>query len=212
MSRNLQPRSDLKLGIEQLAHPRSSRRRSAAKKLRQSCDTRAGRPLLSALAKELQDPRTWETQYQIIMALAECGYKKSLSYLRKLASLASLEPMIYIALGDAIVRLARRSDNDPSPIMKLLDTENEWLIEGGFRATAMLHLALSKKTVQKIIAYVSALPNNHHLRFWVAAAAAGWDKMITSKFLQECATSENTDLRKAAAASLQGKHLKWNPL
>jgi HEAT repeat protein len=208
----LQTKYDINLAIEQLTHPRSSQRRSAAKKLRQSRNIQAGNYLLSALAKEVQDPRTWETQYQMIMALAECGYKKSLSYLRKLASSASLEPMIYVALGDAIVRLARRSDNDPTPIMKLLATKNEWLIEGAFRAISTLHLTLNKKAVQKIIAYVSALPNDHHLRFWVAAAAAEWDKAITSRFLQECITSENSDLRKAAAASLQGKYLKWNPL
>jgi hypothetical protein len=148
----------------------------------------------------------------MIMALAECGYKKSLPYLRKLASLDGLEPMIYVALGDAIVRLARRSDNDPTSIMKLLDTKNECLIEGAFRAIAMLHLVLNKKAVQKIIAYVSALPNNHHLRFWIAAAAAGWGKVATSKFLQECVTSESSDLRKAAGASLKGRYLKWNPL
>ena len=212
MSRKLQPRCDINLAIEQLAHPRSSQRRSSAKKLRQSCDIQAGYHLLSALANEIKDSRTWETQYQMIMALAECGYKKSLPYLQKLASSNGLEPMIYVALGDSIVRLARRGDNDPTPIMKLLDTKNEWLIEGAFRAIAMLHLALSKKAVQKVIAYVSALPNNHHLRFWVAAAAAGWDKVTTSKFLQECATSENNDLRKAAAASIKGKYLKWNPL
>jgi len=212
MSRKLQPRYDINLAIEQLAYPQSSQRRSAAKKLRQSRDTQAGHHLLSAFAKEVQDPRTWETQYQMIMALAECGYKKSLPYLRKMASLAGLEPMIYVALGDAIVRLARRSDNDPAPIMKLLDTKSEWLIEGAFRAIAMLHLTLNIKAVQKIIAYASTLPHNHHHRFWVAAAAAGWDKMTASKFLQECVTSENSDLRKAAAASLKGKYLKWNPL
>jgi hypothetical protein len=212
MSKTLQPKYDINLAIEQLTHPRSSRRRSAAKKLRQSHDTQAGYRLLSALKKEVQDPRTWETQYQMIMALAECSYNKSLTYLWKLASLAGLEPMIYIALGDAIVRLARRSDNDPTPIMKLLDTKNEWLIEGAFRAIAMLHLALNKKAVQKIIAYVSALPNNHHLRFWIAAAAAGWDEVITSNFLQECVTSESKDLKKAALASIKGKYLKWSPL
>jgi len=44
----------------------------------------AGSLLLTALQREMQDPRTWETQYQMIMALGACGCPPALPYLQTL--------------------------------------------------------------------------------------------------------------------------------
>jgi hypothetical protein len=61
--------SELEILMSQLQSPHSPKRRSAAKKLRKLGDPVAGPALLEALKHELPDPRTWETQYQMIMAL-----------------------------------------------------------------------------------------------------------------------------------------------
>src|SRR5713226_6405780 len=65
--------SELEILIGQLRSPHSPKRRSAAKKLRKLGDPIAGPALLDALKQELPDARTWETQYQMVMALAHCG-------------------------------------------------------------------------------------------------------------------------------------------
>jgi hypothetical protein len=49
-------------------------------------------------------------------------------------------------------------------------------------------------------------------RFWIAAAAAGWNGANVERFLQECATSGRDDLERAASASQKKKYMKWNPL
>jgi HEAT repeat protein len=67
--------------VEQLASPQSAKRRSAAKKLRKLKAAEAGPALLAALERELQDARTWETQYQMVMALGECGHRAALPFL-----------------------------------------------------------------------------------------------------------------------------------
>ena len=88
----------------QLVDKRSAKRRAAAKKLRKRRDPAAGPALTAALDAEIADKRTWETQYQMIMALAESGVHDVLPLLREVAAM-DLEPMVLIAVGDALVRL-----------------------------------------------------------------------------------------------------------
>ena len=70
-----------------LGDKRSARRRLGAKRLRQQPDPTAGPALLAALRLEVRDPRTWETQYHRIMALAACGYTPALPVLEELTRL-----------------------------------------------------------------------------------------------------------------------------
>jgi hypothetical protein len=100
-----------------LEHRLSPKRRAGAKRLRKIRKASAGPTLLKALQKELRDPRTWETQYQMIMALGESNYRRALPYLRSLIHQPFTATMLYTALGDAIVRLGRQHSNDPAPYL-----------------------------------------------------------------------------------------------
>ncbi|MEV6973227.1 hypothetical protein [Kitasatospora sp. NPDC093806] len=70
--------STLDKAVEQLGHRLSPKRRSAATRLRRLADPAAGPPLLEALEREVRDSRTWETQYQMVMALGMCGHRPAL--------------------------------------------------------------------------------------------------------------------------------------
>ncbi|WP_305815346.1 HEAT repeat domain-containing protein [Photobacterium leiognathi] len=72
--------TDIQPLIEQLNNKASAKRRSAAKKLRKLKNKDAGPALLEALKNELKDKRTWETQYQMIMALGESGHTDGLDF------------------------------------------------------------------------------------------------------------------------------------
>lgn len=198
--------------IALLAHPRSPQRRTGAKRLRRLRDPRAGAPLLDALRREVQDPRTWETQYHLIMALGECGYREALPYLRELTTAHFEATMVYVALGDAIVRLAREHENDPAPVLALLGSGNDMLVEGAFRAVALLRLTLTEQAVRDIIAFASARGPDHHLRFWVIAAAAGWRGPHVEAFLLDCRRGGRPDFQEAVDASLAHRYLRWRPL
>src|SRR5262245_42924676 len=95
--------------IELLRHKHSAKRRSGAKRLRKLRRPESGPPLLAALRDEVRDPRTWETQYHMIMALAEAGYAPALPYVEELSRQPFEATMVYTALGDALVRLGRSS-------------------------------------------------------------------------------------------------------
>jgi hypothetical protein len=198
--------------IELLRHKQSPKRRSGAKRLRKLRRPESGPALLAALRDEVRDPRTWETQYQMIMALAESAYTPALPYLEQLSQQPFEATMVYTALGDAIVRLGRSSAEDPEPVLRLMDSGNERLIDGAFRAVAMLRLRLDQAAVDRIVAFVSACPPADGLRFWVAAAAPGWRGPAVEAFLNACAQGPREDVREAALAALQGKYRKWSPL
>ena len=68
-------------------------------------DARAAPAVRTALAQEVRDPRTWETQYQMIMALGATGDEADVQVLKALALDEREATMVNMALGDALVRL-----------------------------------------------------------------------------------------------------------
>lgn len=203
---------ELSEAIALLDHPRSPKRRSGAKRLRRLGDSRACRPLHLALEDEVRDPRTWETQYQLIMALAMSGCREAAPFLEELAARSLEATMVYTALGDALVRLGREHEQDPTPARRLMAPGNAMLTDGAFRAVAMLRLTLTEEAVRDIVDFASGLPMDHFLRFWVAASAAGWHGEHVEEFLRLCLGSSREDLRRAASASLKQEYVAWRPL
>lgn len=198
--------------VAQLGDKKSPKRRSAAKKLRKLKDVDAGPSLMAALETELKDVRTWETQYQMIMAIAECDYKPALPFLNELAKQDFEATMVYVAIGDAIVRLSIESESDVTPILKLLNIGDEMLVDGALRAMAMLKMVPSDSHIEKIIDYVSKSKVNEGIHFWVLAAAPGWPEIKVDKYLDYCAKSSREEIINAVALARQKKYKKWNPL
>jgi hypothetical protein len=198
--------------ILQLKDRASAKRRSAAKHLRKMEDPTAGPALLEALKHELRDERTWETQYQLIMALGTCCVRDALPYLEELATRPFEATMVYTAIGDALVRLSRAHEHDASKAVDLLRSGNERLIDGALRAVAMLRMKPSAAEVDAILRFVQPLSLESGLRFWPAAAAAGWSGKLRDAFLADCSRSSRQDLRDAAARSSQGQYKTWNPV
>jgi HEAT repeat protein len=191
----------------------SAKRRSAAKKLRKLQAEEAGPALLEALRAELDDPRTWETQYQMIMALGECKHIDSLEFLTNLADRDFSATMIYVAIGDATTRLRLlQADSIKSSIDIVQQSKNAMLIDGILRAIAMLRLELDDQSIETIIQYGNRLDINSHSRTWIAAAAPGWPIEKTKRFLEECLRSNNQQTQRAAEAALSKRYVKWSPL
>ena len=203
---------DVSGAVELLGHRLSAKRRAGAKRLRKLKRFEAGPALLGALRREVLDARTWETQYHMVMALAESEYAPALPDLEVLARRPFEATMVYVALGDALVRLGRASADDAGPVLRLLSSGNDMLIGGALRAVAMLRMRPDDETVGRILDFASARPPADGLRFWVAAAAAGWRGPAVETFLAACALDLRADVREAALASARGEYRKWSPL
>lgn len=196
--------------LEYLRSKQSAKRRSAAKKLRKLAAREAGPQLLSALQAEVKDARTWETQYQMVMALGECGYADSSLFLEELSRHSFEATMVYVAIGDALVRLSK---NKISTVLQFIDQErHSSLIDGALRAMAMLRLVPEEKDIARILDYAGSLPVDDGNRFWVIAACPGWPTKVIERFLEDAANSSRSDCQEAVLLAKSGKYKSWNPL
>ena len=198
--------------ISQLKDKKSPKRRSAAKKLRKLKNIDAGPFLLTALKEELKDLRTWETQYQMIMAIGECGYKPALDFLQSLANQAFEATMVYVAIGDAIQRLSMQNEQDVISVFKAIDSGNDMLIDGAIRAMAMLKMVPVESHIEKIINYVTSKNKSDGMHFWVLAAAPGWSGQKVEDYLAFCSTSKRDAITNAVELARKQKYKKWSPL
>ena len=174
---------DLYSLIEQLQHESSPKRRAAAKKLRKLKVNEAGQALLTALKKEIQDKRTWETQYQMIMALGETQYLEGLDFLYQLAQQDFEALMLYIALGHAITNLELIDSHEPISLLDWISNDKHQLVSGSLRSFAMNQIILKDEVISKIIIYVF-IPENIDIQFWAVAAMPGWPKALTHETLE----------------------------
>ena len=86
----------------------------------------------------------------MIMAMGECVYKKALPFIIELSERDFEATMIFVAIGDAIVRLSRNG-NDASSVVDLLESQNDMLIDGALRAMAMLKMVPSPDQIDQIL-------------------------------------------------------------
>lgn len=199
---------------EQLKNKSSAKRRVAAKNLRKLKDSKAGAALLAALIAEVSDKRTWETQYQMIMALGQSGYSESLGVLIDLSNKKFESSMIYIALGDAITTLEVAMDHPNLSLERWIWGDLSDLVQGGLRSLAMNRSVPDNRLIEHIITHVTK-SDGHMSNFWAVAASPGWPSVLSKPFLEaviENGEYESEDVLKAAKASLRGQYLKWSPL
>ncbi len=215
--------TDLQTLIDQLSNSKSDKRRSAAKNLRKLRAKEAGSALLTALKAEVMDKRSWETQYQQIMAIGECEYEAALPFLHELNNQHDFGDalMQYVALGDAIVRLERTSDHDATPVLQFLnasmsspsDKRKAMALDGALRAMAMQKMKPDQAIIAEIISGVSKLTTNGSgLPFWVLAAAPGWNGPDVQQFIQTHINSARSDVQQAAQLAQNKQYKKWTPL
>jgi HEAT repeat protein len=200
--------------VEQLKNKGSAKRRSAAKKLRKLKANKAGPALFEALKHELEDKRTWETQYQMIMALGESEHTDSFEFLTDLAEKKFEATIIYVAIGDAITRLTYSSTGSIHRIIKYLDSKNydPLFIDGLIRAIAILKIVPNENDIRRFVNYATSPETSVNNLTWIASAAAGWKGIEVENFLNWCQKSENLQTKRAAEAALNNKYLKWSIL
>lgn len=120
--------------------------------------------------------------------------------------------MIYIGLGDALVRLKVQSLEDGAPILELMESENKMLVDGVFRAMAMLRLVPTPAQIDQILQVVKMKPIDDPGRIWPLAAAPGWTGDNVQQFIDESLKSSAAEIVKAAEFAAEKKYRKWSPL
>ncbi|MGY5007207.1 HEAT repeat domain-containing protein [Streptomyces sp. 900105755] len=196
----------LEKALIQLSDRASAKRRSAAKRLGKLADETAGPALLHALQREIRDRRTWETQYEMIMAIGACGYRPAIGFLAELAQEPTDATALHLALGDSIVRLRSPQDGFAAPLEWCLGRGDPSLVDGALRAIAALRAVLDAGTVDRVLDFLDQLDPYDGLRYWAAVAAVEWPGDRVRTFLESCAGGPRKDVADAATTSLEKRH------
>lgn len=196
--------------IEGLNSTRSAERRKAAKKLLALEDRGASAALIEALRKEVQDPRTWETQYFMAAALGECGDpKEAIPLLEELARVDFEATQVLAGVGYALARLRMGDDHDAEPILELLREGTYDVARGALQTLALKQIPLNESQAGVVMDFIEATEardSKTRIRFWALAAAAEWQGDRARQFLE--ASSAQRDYKQAAQRALAGKYTK----
>lgn len=196
--------------LDLLRSSSSAARRKAAKRLRKAGDRGAGPELFDALSAEVLDPRTWETQYHMIMAIGSCGYVAAAPLLEQLAWEEAEDTMVGTALGDTLVVLETHGSDSLTVFDRLFDAVAPGVQDGMVRALARLRAVPEEDLVDRLVTFGLALTLNDPRRYWLAVAAAGWEHPKRERFLHECTESEVDGLPAAAQSSLRGRYVRMS--
>lgn len=195
--------------IEALKHPRTSKRRAAAQKLRKLGRVEAGPALFEALEVDIKREETWETQYQIVRAIGECNYKPALPKLIEIAADPNRKTLELSAAGMAIVWLARKDDHDSGPVLSVLQGDYHWLVKSGaITAVAMLRMRFPTDVAAEVI-NLATFSQEAYLQH-LAIACAGWHGPIVDSYLDRCERSHLDFVREAASMARRGIYQKIN--
>lgn len=120
--------------------------------------------------------------------------------------------MVFVATGDALLRLAALQEQADQMWHTLLQQRNDDVLAGALRATHMANVPLRDDTITAIVTVLQAYESDHPIMFWAATAAWRWTLPSAHVLLKTLATSAQEDIREAATLSLQGKLVKHNIL
>jgi hypothetical protein len=203
-----------------ISSTKSGDRRKAAKEIGKQKLTVLADILLAAYLEEIKNPKTWETQVEMILALGIINHKAALPYIEKIVRLNNPHSMITYSAAQSYVRLKRNSINDASPVIELLKFGGLSLDDGALNPLAYDKMIPKEEEINELIKLGWDLHKHKDRigkeagycdpRYGLAAACAGWDKKLTIKFLNHClATADgDTSLKHVAENSIKQKYIK----
>ena len=206
----------MSLGVDEavqlLGHRLSPQRRRGAKRLRALAERGTAPAVRAALRRELEDERTWETRYQMIMALGASGDDSDVHLLQDVVATPRRATMVHCAAGDALVRLDRRTEHDSGPLLWCVALpERDLLDVGALRATAHLRLVPDGQGIPAALAATDRLLRdperpNDTIGVWGLVAAAGWPGQEVHDHLESFTDDHRPEVTQIARASLQGRY------
>lgn len=204
---------DIDVIKKNLEDSKSTVRRKAAIEIGKNKMEDLGENLLKAYVKEKKDERTWETQKEMIKSLGLINYSKAIKEVQEICEKNEPDSMVGIIAAEAYVRLKRKSINDVTPVIELLNYGHHSIMQGAYNALGYDKMLASDEEIIKLIKLSEkpaskVLPQFDDPRYGLAAAAAGWKKELVEEFLLDCLKSSNEPLKYVAANALKGKYVK----
>jgi len=200
-----------------LESKKSADRKRAAKEIGKLKLSYFGDDLYTAYLKETKDKRTWETQVEMILALGLIDYKNALKEIDAIIRVNNPHDMITYAAAQSYVRLTRKSINDASPVIELLQFGGLSTVSGCLNPLGYDRMLPNENQIKELIKLTWDLHKHKDWergygdpRYGIAAACAGWNRELTKDFLEHCLATANGDtpVEYVSENSLKGKYVK----
>jgi hypothetical protein len=214
---------------EKLNSKKSTDRRQGAKEIGKLKLYDLGGELYEKYLVEKLDKRTWETQCEMIKALGSIDFKKGIIEIEQIVRTNTPHDMITSVASTTYIQLKRKSINDGSPVLELLEFGSVSVISGALKALAIDQMKPTENEVRKILAHCKDIHKHKDRigqefglmdsRQYLAIACANWDVELTKDFLNHCIDTAsninslgklviNQNLIDVCQNSLKGKHSK----
>lgn len=168
--------------------------------------------LLQALTKEIEKPKAWNTQCQLIKAIANSNCTEALPTLKQLIDRDYKSTILYKELGFAIFILENTQELNLDFFYHSIHKGNKLQIYGVCAGILFKKIIPPRDDIKKIISGVSSYTENEGqiitARCYIAAVAHLWPKEETKDFLESCKKSTWGRLVEIADNALQGKESK----
>ncbi len=200
---------------ELLSSKKTKERLKAAKEIGKSRIYELSNDLVSALEKELKDPRTWQTQVVMINSVGLLNCKDALPLIEPIIKENKEHDMVTNASSECYVRLKRETINDSKPVIELLRFGGFSIIDGCLNPLGYDRMIPPDDEINELVRLSWDLHKKKERgftdpRYGIAAACAGWKKELTEDFLKHCldTAEKDTPLKYVAENSLKGKYVK----
>ena len=164
--------------------------------------------LIEALKKEIEKPKAWKTQCQLIKAIAITDCIVALPTLKQLIEREYESTIIYKELGFSIFILENTKKMNLDFLYQSIEKGNELQICGACAGLLFKKTIPSKEDIRKIISGISKYTENEGCiitpRCYIAAIAHLWPKEETTEFLESCTNSQWSGLVEISSNALQG--------
>jgi len=164
--------------------------------------------LIESLVKEIEKPKSWKTQCQLIKAIAATECTDALALLYDLIDRDYSSTILYRELGFAIFILENLKEHNLNIFYKSIEKGNEMQICGVCSGILFKKMIPSNDDIKNIISGVTPYTENEGLkitpRCYIAAVAYLWPKSEISEFLESCKNSTWSGLVEISTSSLQG--------
>ena len=146
--------------LKKLNSKKSVDRKKAAREISKNIIVEFGDELYKKYIEEIKDKKAWETQCEMIDALGIIQYKQAFEMIDKIVKENIVHDTITIRAATAYVRLKRKSLNDGSPVLELLEFGHISVIVGALKVLAYDKMIPDNETIEKIINFCWDLKNH----------------------------------------------------
>lgn len=197
---------------EDLASGTSTKIAKAAKSIIKDRAEGYCQQLLSALDKEIEKPRAWKSQCQLIKALAIINCTEAIPKLKMLIKKDYKHTILYRELAFSICVLENINQLNLAFLFISIESGNHLQIAGACSAILYKKIVPTNSEIEKILAGIAPYTEDEGMvvspRCYIAALAYLWPREVTRTFLEDCKKSDWHALVDIANDSLQQKEPK----